>query len=82
VGPSACTIEGFVNANGYETEAEFYDAAVSDADPVTERPDTPTAVLVRQVLGATGQFFVLDRDRSGNLLEIAETTRDGTIRVR
>jgi carbon-monoxide dehydrogenase large subunit len=25
----------------------------------------------------TGRFFVLDRDRSGNLLEIAETTRGG-----
>jgi DNA invertase Pin-like site-specific DNA recombinase len=31
-------IEGFAKANGYEIEAEFYDAAVSGADPVTERP--------------------------------------------
>ncbi len=106
-------IMGFARANGYEIEAEFYDAAVSGADPVTERPgflamlqriagngirtiivespdrfardlavqlaghdmlkglgidlipasapdffteDTPTAVLVRQVLGAIAQF--------------------------
>jgi DNA invertase Pin-like site-specific DNA recombinase len=106
-------IKGFARAYGYEIEAEFYDAAVSGADPVTERPgflamlqriagngiktiivespdrfardlavqlaghdmlkglgidlipasapdffleDTPTAVLVRQVLGAIAQF--------------------------
>src|SRR4026209_1653714 len=106
-------ITGFAKAHGYEIEAEFYDAAVSGADPVTERPgflamlqriagngiktiivespdrfardlavqlaghdmlkglgidlipasapdffleDTPTAVLVRQVLGAIAQF--------------------------
>jgi DNA invertase Pin-like site-specific DNA recombinase len=106
-------ITGFAKAHGYAIEAEFYDAAVSGADPVTERPgfldmlqriasngvrvilvespdcfardlavqlaghdmlkglgidlipasapdffteDTPTAVLVRQVLGAIAQF--------------------------
>jgi DNA invertase Pin-like site-specific DNA recombinase len=106
-------IEGFAKTNGYVVEAEFYDAAVSGADPVTERPgfltmlhriagngirtiivespdrfardlavqlaghdmlkglgidlipasapdffteDTPTAVLVREVLGAIAQF--------------------------
>jgi DNA invertase Pin-like site-specific DNA recombinase len=106
-------VEGFARANGYEIECEFYDAAVSGADPVGERPgflamlqriagngvgvilvespdrfardlavqlaghdmlkglgidlipasapdffteDTPTAVLVRQVLGAIAQF--------------------------
>jgi DNA invertase Pin-like site-specific DNA recombinase len=106
-------ITSFAKANGYEIQAEFYDAAVSGADPVTERPgflamlqriagngiktiivespdrfardlavqlaghdmlhglgidlipasapdffteDTPTAVLVRQVLGAIAQF--------------------------
>jgi DNA invertase Pin-like site-specific DNA recombinase len=106
-------ITGFAKANGYKIETEFYDAAVSGADPVTERPgfiamlqriagngvrvilvespdrfardlavqlaghdmlkaqgialipasapdffteDTPTAVLVRQVLGAIAQF--------------------------
>jgi DNA invertase Pin-like site-specific DNA recombinase len=106
-------VEGFARANSYVIEAEFYDAAVSGADPVTERPgflamlqriagngiktiivespdrfardlavqlaghdmlkglgidlipasapdffteDTPTAVLVRQVLGAIAQF--------------------------
>jgi DNA invertase Pin-like site-specific DNA recombinase len=106
-------IKGFAKANGYEIETEFYDAAVSGADPVTERPgflamlqriagngvrvilvespdrfardlavqlaghdmlkglgidlipasapdffteDTPTAVLVRRVLGAIAQF--------------------------
>jgi len=106
-------IESFAKAHGYSIEAEFYDAAVSGADPVTERPgflamlqriagngvrtilvespdrfardlavqlaghdmlkglgidlipasapdhfleDTPTAVLVRQVLGAIAQF--------------------------
>jgi DNA invertase Pin-like site-specific DNA recombinase len=106
-------IQGFAKANGYTIEAEFYDAAVSGADAVTERPgflamlqriagngvrmilvespdrfardlavqlaghdmlkglgidlipasapdffleDTPTAVLVRQVLGAIAQF--------------------------
>ena len=104
---------GFAMAYGYAIETEFYDAAVSGADPVTERPgflamlqriagngirtiivespdrfardlavqlaghdmlkglgidlipasapdffteDTPTAVLVRQVLGAIAQF--------------------------
>jgi DNA invertase Pin-like site-specific DNA recombinase len=31
-------IEGFARANGYVIEAEFYDAAVSGADAVTERP--------------------------------------------
>jgi hypothetical protein len=31
-------VEGFARANGYEIEKEFYDAAVSGADPVTERP--------------------------------------------
>ncbi|MEY9121318.1 recombinase family protein [Bradyrhizobium yuanmingense] len=106
-------IESFANANGYEVVGEFYDAAVSGADPIAERPgfaamldriagngvrtilvespdrfardlavqlaghdhlrglgitlipasspdffieDTPTAVLVRQVLGAIAQF--------------------------
>jgi len=106
-------IHGFAKANGYELVAEFYDAGVSGADAVTERPgfiamldriagngvhtiivespdrfardlavqlaghdylkslgitlipasapdffleDTPTAVLVRQVLGAIAQF--------------------------
>ncbi|MEY9983420.1 DNA invertase Pin-like site-specific DNA recombinase [Bradyrhizobium yuanmingense] len=106
-------IESFAKANGYELVNEFYDAAVSGADPIAERPgfaamldriagngvrtilvespdrfardlavqlaghdhlhslgitlipasspdffieDTPTAVLVRQVLGAIAQF--------------------------
>jgi DNA invertase Pin-like site-specific DNA recombinase len=106
-------IAAFAKANGYAVVGEFYDAAVSGADPVTERPgfkamlariagngvrtilvespdrfardlavqlaghdylkqlgvelvptsapdfftvDTPTAVLVRQVLGAISQF--------------------------
>jgi DNA invertase Pin-like site-specific DNA recombinase len=106
-------IASFAKAHGYRTVDEFYDAAVSGADPVTERPgframldriagngvrvilvespdrfardlavqltghdylrslgvelvptsapdffttDTPTAVLVRQVLGAVSQF--------------------------
>jgi DNA invertase Pin-like site-specific DNA recombinase len=106
-------IEAFAKANGYRVVDEYYDAAVSGADPVTERPgfkamlnhiagngvrvilvespdrfardlavqlaghdhlkrlgvelvpasapdffttDTPTAVLVRQVLGAVAQF--------------------------
>lgn len=106
-------ITAFANANGYEVLESYYDAAVSGADPVTERPgfmemlrrvvsngaktiivespdrfardlavqlaghdmlktqgialipatapdffteDTPTAVLVRQVLGAIAQF--------------------------
>jgi DNA invertase Pin-like site-specific DNA recombinase len=106
-------IAGFAKARGYELVDEFYDAAVSGADPVTERKgfkamldhiagngvrviliespdrfardlavqlaghdflkgqgialipatapdffteDTPTAVLVRQVLGAISQF--------------------------
>jgi DNA invertase Pin-like site-specific DNA recombinase len=106
-------IAAFASANGYQIVHEFYDAAVSGADPVTERPgftamldriagngvrvilvespdrfardlavqlaghdflkslgvallpttapdffteDTPTAVLVRQVLGAIAQF--------------------------
>ena len=31
-------ITGFAEANGYTIEAEFYDAAVSGADAVTERP--------------------------------------------
>lgn len=31
-------IEAFAKANGYEVEEVFYDAAVSGADPVTERP--------------------------------------------
>ena len=31
-------ITGFAKANGYAIETEFYDAAVSGADPVTERP--------------------------------------------
>ena len=106
-------INAFASANGYEVVGVYYDAAVSGADPVTERPgfmdmlarvvsngaktilvespdrfardlavqlaghdllkdmgialipatapdfftaDTPTAVLVRQVLGAIAQF--------------------------
>lgn len=106
-------ISAFASANGYEVLESYYDAAVSGADPVTERPgfmemlrrvvsngaktiivespdrfardlavqlaghdmlksqgialipatapdffteDTPTAVLVRQVLGAIAQF--------------------------
>lgn len=106
-------IHDFAKANGFEVVAVYYDAAVSGADPVTERPgfmdmlarvvsngaktilvespdrfardlavqlaghdmlkgmgialipatapdffteDTPTAVLVRQVLGAIAQF--------------------------
>jgi predicted site-specific integrase-resolvase len=31
-------ITGFAKPNGYDIAAEFYDAAVSGADPVTERP--------------------------------------------
>ena len=106
-------INAFARANGYEIVGSYYDAAVSGADPVTDRPgfmemlervttngaktiivespdrfardlavqlaghdmlkgvgiglipasapdffteDTPTAVLVRQVLGAIAQF--------------------------
>ncbi|WP_247973724.1 recombinase family protein [Bradyrhizobium sp. 195] len=106
-------IESFARANGYELVGEFYDAAMSGANPIAERPgfaamlnriagngvrtilvespdrfardlavqlaghdhlrnlgvtliptsspdffveDTPTAVLVRQVLGAIAQF--------------------------
>ena len=106
-------IASFAKANGYELVGEYYDAAVSGADPVTDRPgfmemlrrvadngakaiivespdrfardltvqltghdmlrdmgielvpasapdffssDTPTAVLVRQVLGAIAEF--------------------------
>lgn len=106
-------IHGYAKANGFEVVGEYYDAAVSGADPVTERKgfmemltrvttngaktiivespdrfardlavqlaghdmlkslgiamipatapeffmeDTPTAVLVRQVLGAIAQF--------------------------
>ncbi|AWL96253.1 recombinase family protein [Bradyrhizobium ottawaense] len=106
-------IGSFADSNGYELVGEFYDAAVSGADPIAERPgfaamldriagngvrtilvespdrfardlavqlaghdhlrslgitlipasspdffieDTPTAVLVRQVLGAIAQF--------------------------
>ena len=106
-------INAFANANGFQVVGVYYDAAVSGADPVTERPgfmdmlarvvsngaktilvespdrfardlavqlaghdmlkgmgialipatapdffteDTPTAVLVRQVLGAIAQF--------------------------
>ena len=106
-------IHAYAKANGFEIVATFYDAAVSGADPVTDRPgfaemlerllsngartilvespdrfardlmvqlaghdmlkakgitliaasaptffveDTPTAVLVRQVLGAVAQF--------------------------
>jgi DNA invertase Pin-like site-specific DNA recombinase len=106
-------IGGFASARGYQIVAEFYDTAVSGADPIAERPgfkamldriagngvrtiliespdrfardlavqlaghdflkglgidlipatapdhfleDTPTAVLVRQVLGAIAQF--------------------------
>jgi DNA invertase Pin-like site-specific DNA recombinase len=106
-------IEGFAKANGYQLVEEFYDAAVSGADPIADRKgfsdmldriagngvrtilvespdrfardlavqlaghdhlrslgitlipasspdffieDTPTAVLVRQVLGAIAQF--------------------------
>src|SRR5215472_17354996 len=106
-------IEAFARTHGYELAGEFYDAAVSGADPIAERPgfkamleriagngirciivespdrfardltvqltghdflkslgvvlipatapdffveDTPTAVLVRQVLGAIAQF--------------------------
>lgn len=106
-------IAGFAKANGYQLVGEYYDAAVSGADPIDQRPgfmemlrrvasngaktiivespdrfardlmvqlaghdmlkregialvpasapdffveDTPTAVLVRQVLGAIAQF--------------------------
>jgi DNA invertase Pin-like site-specific DNA recombinase len=85
-------IAAFAKAHGYVIVGEFYDAAVSGADPIAERPgfkamldriagngvrsiivdlgvslipatapdffteDTPTAVLVRQVLGAIAQF--------------------------
>jgi DNA invertase Pin-like site-specific DNA recombinase len=106
-------IEGFAHVHGYRVVAEFYDAAVSGADPVAERPgfkalldrlagngvrtilvespdrfardlvvqltghsflktlgvtlipttapdyfteETPTAVLIRSVLGAVAQF--------------------------
>src|SRR6476619_6382960 len=31
-------IESFAKANGYELAGEFYDAAVSGADPIAERP--------------------------------------------
>src|SRR5262249_42480405 len=125
-------IAAFAKANGYEIAAEFYDQAVSGADPIAERPgfkamldriagngvrtiivespdrfardltvqltghdflksldvelipatapdffteDTPTAVLVRQVLGAIAQFektslvakLKAARERSGRL---------------
>jgi DNA invertase Pin-like site-specific DNA recombinase len=125
-------IAAFAKSHGYEIVDEFYDAAVSGADPIGERPgframldriagngvrtiivespdrfardltvqltghdflkslevelipatapdffteDTPTAVLVRQVLGAIGQFektslvakLKAARERSGHL---------------
>jgi DNA invertase Pin-like site-specific DNA recombinase len=82
-------VAAFARRAGYEIEAEFYDAAVSGADPVdanrfardlivqetghkmlrnlgieliaADSPDsfvddTPTAVMVRQILGAVAQF--------------------------
>jgi DNA invertase Pin-like site-specific DNA recombinase len=112
-GRQFAAITAYAKANGFEVVATFYDAAVSGADPVTDRPgfaemlarhmsngaktiivespdrfardlmvqlaghdmlkakgvtliaastptffveDTPTAVLVRQVLGAVAQF--------------------------
>jgi hypothetical protein len=36
--PSGTTYHRIRQGHGYEIEAEFYDAAVSGADPVTERP--------------------------------------------
>jgi DNA invertase Pin-like site-specific DNA recombinase len=121
------SIEGFAKSNGYTIVAEFYDAGVSGADPVSERPgfaamldriagngvrtiivespdrfardltvqlaghdylkklgitlipasapdffleDTPTAVLVRQVLGAIAQF------EKANLVAKLKAARD------
>jgi DNA invertase Pin-like site-specific DNA recombinase len=127
-------VEGFARANGYEIECEFYDAAVSGADAVTERPgflamlqriagngiktiivespdrfardlavqlaghdmlkglgidlipasapdhfleDTPTAVLVRQVLGAIAQFEKASLVAKLKAARDRKRTRDG-----
>lgn len=120
-------IQAFAKANGYSLAGEYYDAAVSGADPVDQRPgfiemlrdvtsngartiivespdrfardlavqlaghdmlkgmgvelipttaptffaeDTPTAVLVRQVLGAISQF-----ERASTAIKLANARR-------
>jgi predicted site-specific integrase-resolvase len=55
-------ITGFAKANGYEIEAEFYDAAVSGADPVTERPGF-LAMLQRIVGNGLRTIIVESPDR-------------------
>ena len=39
-------IDGFARANGYEIVGEYYDGAVSGADPVHERPGFMEMLLV------------------------------------
>jgi DNA invertase Pin-like site-specific DNA recombinase len=55
-------IDAFAKANGYEIVDEFYDAAVSGADPVTERSGF-TAMLDRVVSNGAKTIIVESPDR-------------------
>jgi DNA invertase Pin-like site-specific DNA recombinase len=67
-------ITGFARANGYQIETEFYDAAVSGADPVTERPGFQ-AMLQRIASNGIRTIIVESPDRFARDLAVQLRTR-------
>jgi DNA invertase Pin-like site-specific DNA recombinase len=56
-------IDGYAKAAGYEIVAEFYDAAVSGADPVGERPGF--AAMLEALLANGARTIIIESpDRS------------------
>jgi DNA invertase Pin-like site-specific DNA recombinase len=68
-------IQGFAKANGYEIVDEFYDAAVSGADPVNERPGF-AAMLKRLATNGVRTIIVESPDRFARDLTVQLTGHD------
>lgn len=68
-------INAFANANGFEVVGVYYDAAVSGADPVTERPGF-VEMLGRVVSNGAKTILVESPDRFARDLAVQLTGHD------
>ncbi|MEY9390652.1 DNA invertase Pin-like site-specific DNA recombinase [Bradyrhizobium barranii subsp. barranii] len=73
-GRQRAAIESFANANGYELVGEFYDAAVSGADPIAERPGF-AAMLDRIAGNGVRTILVESPDRFARIISAASASR-------